>query len=411
MALTDEQLELFGGQLAALYQDFERAVIGDIARRLAKTGRLTETAELMAETLREQGWSPARIYTQVMRALSANEYWEKEIAANTLAIKQKVRQGIDALNAQAGKAAREIAKETGVLAFRTDLEAWKMDRLPIRDSAFERLVEAMRKDLTGELLNLTKTTAFRLNTGDIVPTGQIYARELNNALVKVSSGAYSYGKAIGEAVNELAKSGIRTVDYAKGAAWQLDTAVRNAVMTASAQLAGRITMHNVEQTGVEHVEVSSHLGARTGEGHANHAGWQGQVYRVQGSDAQYRNLEEATGYPTDPAGLCGYNCRHNIYPFWPGVSERIPAEPEPAPVEYNGRRYTYYQATQEQRRREREIRALKREANARKDAGLDDKQLRARIKAKTVEYDEFSGAVGIRAKNERLRVGNMVRFS
>ena len=165
-------------------------------------------------------------------------------------------------------------------------------------------------------------------------------------------------------------------------------------------------MQNVEQTGVEYVEVSAHWGAREGVGHANHVGWQGQVYRVQGSDGKYKNLEDATGYPSDPAGLCGYNCRHAFYPFWPGISEPTEWEPEPGPFELDGRTYTYYQATQAQRRMEREIRALKREESAYEAAGLKDKakETARKIRLKSAEYKDFGENVGIRAKTERLRV-------
>lgn len=166
-------------------------------------------------------------------------------------------------------------------------------------------------------------------------------------------------------------------------------------------------MHNVETTGTELVEVSSHWGAREGEGHANHAAWQGKIYSVHGATDKYPNLEEATGYPSDPLGLCGYNCRHTFYPYWEGISEPADFPAEPAPVEVNGREYTYYQATQEQRRREREIRAMKREANALEAAGEGGaaKELRSAIRGKALEYRQFSDEVGIRAKVERLGVG------
>ena len=55
MALTVEQLEILGAALADVYQQLERAAIADIARRLRKTERLTETAELMAEALQQKG--------------------------------------------------------------------------------------------------------------------------------------------------------------------------------------------------------------------------------------------------------------------------------------------------------------------------------------------------------------------
>jgi len=72
----------------------------------------------------------------------------------------------------------------------------------------------------------------------------------------------------------------------------------------------------------------------------------------------------------------------------------------------DGRTYTYYQATQAQRRREREIRALKREKAVYQEIGLKEiaKETARKIRIKTAEYKEFSADVGIRAKTERLRV-------
>lgn len=406
MALMVEQLEILGAALADVYQQLERAAIADIARRLRKTERLTETAELMAEALRQKGYSPIAIQRQVMRELNANPYFQQEIAANTLAYKQTLQKQIDAAKESARRVGREVVQEAGNLAFRNDLSMWAQGAKPVKGSAFERLIQATKKALTADLLNLTRTTGFQLPTGAMVSARNAYTRALNLALVKTTSGAYSYRQAIAEAVRELAASGLRTVDYASGVSRQLDTAARNAVMTASAQLAGQITVDNVEQTGVDYVEVSSHWGARTGEGHANHAAWQGKIYRIHGSDEKYGNLERETGYPSDPAGLCGYNCRHTFYPFWPGISEPTQWPKEPEPKEYGGRSYTYYQATQAQRRREREIRALKREADGMKAAGLTQqaRQLEGRIRAMTEEYEDFSAAMEIRPKNERLWV-------
>lgn len=406
MALTEEQLEVLGDRLVPLFQQLERAVLGDIARRLVKTGRLTETAEIMAETLRDKGFSPSEIRAQVMKMIGADKRIQDEIAANTLAMKQVVAGEIKAMRENVRIEAEGLWEDAGNMAFREDLAVWESGAKPVRGAAFDKLIDATAKRATDELLNLTKTTGFRTATGALIRAQQAYTREANLAFAKMATGAYSYGQAVEEAVRELAQSGLRTVDYESGVSRQLDTAVRNAVMTASSQLAGEITMQNVEQTGVECVEVSAHWGAREGAGHANHAAWQGKVYRVQGEDSEYGNLEKATGYPSDPAGLCGYNCRHTFYPFWPGISEPTEWAPEPGPFDVDGRTYTYYQATQAQRRREREIRALKREEAAFEAAGLKDqaKEAARKIRIKTVEYKDFSEAVGIRAKTERLRV-------
>ena len=404
--LTDEQKDAIGMALVPLYQQLERDVIADCARRLQKTGRLTETAEIMADALRAKGYSPTQIRREVMRAINADLSLQREIAQNTRAHKQAVREAVKRLNAEAEAQSEHLWEKAGGMAFRGDLSAWQGGAKPVKDSAFSDMIAAMRKAAAGELKNLTKSLGFRLMDGSLAGARSIYTAEMNRALVKLTSGAFSWRQCVRDACRELGRSGLRTVDYDSGAARSLDTAAFNALRTSSARLSAEITMHNVETTGTELVEVSSHWGAREGEGHANHAGWQGKIYSVHGATDKYPNLEEATGYPSDPRGLCGYNCRHTFYPYWEGISEPADFPAEPAPVEVNGRAYTYYQATQEQRRREREIRAMKREANALEAAGEGDaaKELRSAIRGKALEYRQFSDDVGIRAKVERLGV-------
>lgn len=406
MALHENQLEMLGERLVPLFQQFEAAVISDIARRLRKTGRLTETAELMAKGLRGKGFSPSTIRRQVMIAIKADAALQKEIAENTLAAKQALQEEINLLRSKMDPEIRVAVETAADFAFNNDLEVWKGDRLPIKGSAFERLVRAMRDRVGDELLNLTKTTAFRFQSGMYSYSQDTYVNSVNLAFAKVATGTYSYQQALEEAVRELAKSGLRAVNFESGKTMQLDSAVRGAILTASSQLAGQITMMNVDETGVELVEVSKHWGARTGRGHGNHAAWQGGIYRVNGSDEKHRNLEEATGYPSDPKGLHGYNCRHSFYPFWEGISKPNEWPEEPEPVTIDGKTYTYYQLTQMQRKMEREIRATQREVYAYREAGLMQKasQAKSRAKAMIEEYNQFSDSVGISPKPSRLRV-------
>ena len=79
-----------------------------------------------------------------------------------------------------------------------------------------------------------------------------------------------------------------------------------------------LQLARMEEMDCEFVEVTAHEGARP-----THAVWQGRVYHRGGAVVQdgerYEDFETATGYGTGP-GLCGWNCRHNFYPFYPGVS-------------------------------------------------------------------------------------------
>ena len=69
----------------------EREVIADIARRVKKTGRYTETAELMAKAMREQGYNTAKIQREVLKTLRADKSYKSTVAQNTKAYKQFIK--------------------------------------------------------------------------------------------------------------------------------------------------------------------------------------------------------------------------------------------------------------------------------------------------------------------------------
>lgn len=412
--LTDEQLELLGNKLVPLYQELEQDVIADIARRVKKTGRYTETAELMARALMEQGYSPARIQREVMKVLRADKEYQMAVAEHTKEYKQYVASEISRVVAEAKERGNDIVADAGNMAFNADLSMWEQAGKSLsQPSGFHQLVDAMAVQTNGELKNLTKSLGFK-NIG-FTALENVYQHQLDLGLIKLTSGAYSWQRAVDDCVRELAQSGLRTIDYKSGRSMQLDTAVRNCIRTASGQLAGKVTMLNMDSTGESLVEVSQHWGARSDGscGHGDHAYWQGKVYATDHgrhvAEARrlgysIRNLEDATGYPSDPLGLCGYNCRHTFYVFFEGVSEPNQWEPEPEPVMVNGREYDYYHATQRQRQMERQIRATKREIEAQKALGGDTKELQSRLRKQTADYKRFSEDVDIRPKNERLRV-------
>ena len=74
--------------------------------------------------------------------------------------------------------------------------------------------------------------------------------------------------------------------------------------------------------------------------------------------AKYPLLRDATGFPDDPLGLGGYNCRHSMYPYIPGVTQNHMTQFD---SEENRR---VYKASQEQRAMERRMRETKRRYHA-----------------------------------------------
>ena len=387
----------------SLFQDLEDEVIADIARRVKKTGRYTETAELMAKHMREQGYSPAKIQAEVMKYLRADKDFQMAVAENTKAYKEEVREIIKKTVAEAKKAGDELIAEAGDMAWNEDLSMWSENGVDLKKpNSMSQLKAAFAAQTANELKNLTRSTGFKNANSGTVGVANAYQRELDLALLKVATGTFSYDQAVQDCVHRLAESGLRSINYESGRAFQLDTAVRMCVRTGCSQLAGRIMEANLESTGQDLVITSQHMGSRP-----EHAPWQNKVFSYSGKSKKYPDFFKETGYGT-VTGLKGANCTHDFYPFWEGASV-IPEDiKEPEPVMIDGKEYTYYQATQKQRSMERDIRALKREINACEALGMDSKELRSKLKQKVAEYRKFSDSAILKPKMNRLRVNKEI---
>lgn len=168
-----------------------------------------------------------------------------------------------------------------------------------------------------------------------------------------------------------------------------------------------LQLARMEEMDCEFVEVTAHEGARP-----THAVWQGRVCHRGGAVVQdgerYEDFETATGYGTGP-GLCGWNCRHNFYPFYPGISvrnytdERL-AELDARNIPYGGGLYTRYEITQMQRALERRVRKYKRRYLAETAAGVDASQSAAKLKAARQQLSAFLAETGGRLDGARAEV-------
>lgn len=373
-----------------LYQNLEDEVIADVARRVKKTGRYTETAELMAKSMVEQGYSAEKIQAEVMKMLRADKQLQMEIAENTKAYKQEIQDIINQTIKEAQAAGIELVAEAGNMAWNNDLSMWQEHGVDLKKpNSMSQLILAFQKQTAGELKNLTKTMGFKNTVLGTTGVLNAYQREMDLALIKVATGTFSYDQAVDDCVHRLAQSGLRSIDYESGRTYQIDTAVRMSVRTGMSQLSGKIMEANLESTGQDLVITSQHMGSRP-----EHVPWQNKVFSYSGKSKKYPDFFKETGYGT-AGGLKGVNCTHDFYPFWEGASV-IPED-----IDYDEE---YYKNTQKQRKMERNIRATKREIEAQKTIGGDVTELRSKLRKQTSDYHNFSDSVGIRAKDNRLRV-------
>lgn len=402
MALSKEQIDILADNyIVSLFQGMESEVINDIARRINKAERYTETAEIQARNLRDLGYNTQQIQTEALKKLNNDPGYKKMIALNTKEYKAEVKQIIEETEIQARINGEDMIAQAGDMAWNDDLQMWAAHNIDLKKpSTLSQMKKAFVDQTNGSLRNITQTTAFMGtqwgNTGVI----NAYQKAMDMTVLKVTSGVFSYQQAVTDTIKALSQ-GLATVDYASGRKYHVDTAARMTVRTAASQLAGKITEENIKKTGVDLVYVDAHPGARP-----SHADWQGQVYSYSGNSKKYKDFYNTTDYGSI-TGLKGINCTHNFWPYWEG--DPIPAFKEPAPVTIGNKSYTYYEAAQKQRGMERNIRATKRQLNAMQ--ALNDPKMAQEIqnvenslKKQIQDYNKFSHKAGIDPQSNRLRV-------
>ena len=231
--------------------------------------------------------------------------------------------------------------------------------------------------------------------------------------MQMQSGAISYNQAIANVVRQLADSGIKVVDYESGHRDFIDVAARRAVMTGVNQICAKYTEQAAEYLDTPYFEVSAHAGARDILGKSpwsSHKAWQGLVYSTRSNDI-YPSIYDVCGLGAVD-GLEGANCRHRRNVWVEGVSERTYTNEQLEHIDdglgctFEGKTYTAYEATQEQRKVERTIRKLKREKAAYKAAGLreEEQAVNIRLRRLNAKYKAFSAAAGLPEQRERMKV-------
>lgn len=263
------------------------------------------------------------------------------------------------------------------------------------------------------LRNITRSMGFLVDAGrTMLPPARAYQWALDNAVMQVQSGAINYNQAIKTAVKKLADSGLKVVDYESGHRDQIDVAARRAVMTGVNQICSKYTEQSARYLETPYFEVSAHAGARDKPGASpwsSHKDWQGKVYSIRAGDI-YPSVYEVCGLGAVD-GLEGANCRHRRNVWVEGVSERTYTDNQLEHIDdglgctFEGKNYTAYEATQEQRKVERTIRKLKREKSAYKAAGLheDETAVNIRLRRLNAKYKAFSAAAGLPEQWERMK--------
>ena len=325
--MTPNELEKLPKPLERTMTALELSIMNEIVQRIKETAQITPVIDWLLVRLTAIGESKTRIKRLIGEAIK-----EADLQ-------------IDDIYEQASRSDyvrnKAIYEEAGKDYQRYEDNQW-----------LQQAVDAARrqtKDTLRPMENITQTTGFNVPMGGgkkvFTPLSEYLERSLDKAMMGITTGAKTYSQAIGEVIDEMTNSGVRTVDYASNKSDRIEVAARRAVMTGVAQMTKQVSNKNAEELGTNHWEVDWHMGARnTGTGYLNHQSWQGKVY----SSEEMRTICGEG----EMLGFAGINCYHIKFPFLPGISKRKYTDEwlaeqnrkENVKKSYRGREYDTYAA-------------------------------------------------------------------
>lgn len=363
-------------KLVEIYDNLQITIISDIINKIESTGNITSFTKAQIKSLEEIG-SKEVLYKALDNASGITKNTNKELK----------------------RIYEEYAHE--------DLKHYKQE-FKYRGKAFKlnsnqlRILNQGLKSTRGTLKNLVKSIAFQSES--------LYIEAVDKAYMQVISGGIDYNQAIYNTYKELAEQGIKLKDSA-GRNVQLDVAVRRNVLGGIQDTTNKINKEIFEELGCDGYEVSAHSGARP-----SHAVAQGKQYALTRKDSEKYGVgywyDEVDGEPI--AELWDdYNCRHSYFGIILGVSEPNYTNKELQDYQnenvlYKGKKMPLYEAEQQQRYYERNIRNKKRAIESIKidtDVGNSIKnKLKEELKEYRRKYREFNKATGLKADYTRTRI-------
>lgn len=324
--LTEQDFIGIEKQAVQIYQNLELQIIEEIATRIANFGYANTVVINNLKIAEEMGF----LYQDIIRLIA--EY-------NNTTVEEVNR----------------IFYEAGEKSLKFDDQIYKengLNPVPLKQSeSIKQTMNATIIRTAGNLQNLCMTTASTAQS-------QFY-NAINMAYMETSTGVKSYTQAIVDEIKKLSKQGA-VIEYPSGAKRSLESAIRTNVVTAVNQNCGKLQELRADEVGCDLMELSAYSGARP-----EHAKWQGKIVSRSGKRG-YLSLRDI-GYG-EVTGFKGVNCHHDWYPYFEGSTRTYTNKQlkdwQNEKVTYNGQQISVYDATQIQRKIERQIRQDKKDLRA-----------------------------------------------
>lgn len=375
--LTEQDFIKIEKQAIGIYQNLELQIIEEIATRIANFGYANTVVINDMKIAQEMGF----LYQDIVKLVA--EY-------NNTTFEEVNKIFYDA-GEKSLKFDDKIYKEAG------------LNPVPLKQSeSIKQIMNATIIKTSNNLQNLCMTTANTAQTQ--------FKNAIDMAYLEVSTGAKSYTQSFIDALKKIAQQG-EVIEYPSGAKRNIESAVRMNIITGVNQTCGKLQETRANELGWDLMELTAHSGARP-----SHAEWQGKIVSLSGQKGYLSKDDIGYGEAT---GFKGVNCIHDWYPYYKG-STRAYLQKElnkwkNEKVIYNGKKYTKYDATQEQRKIERAIRQDKKELVAQqklltvknKDINIEEvqteiKNIQVRQKEHNDILNDFLDQTGFRRDYSRL---------
>lgn len=378
--MTQGQLEKIPLPFEKVMSDLEFRIMAEIVRAISINDFSTSTADIQIRCLIRLGKSEKEIRKYIKKALNASDEKMEKIFSDT------------------------VYKE--YYGYKRAYDASGMTQIPFeKNLELQKLISAVKAQTKDTFKNMTNSMGFVIRNTATGRTKnktltEFYRDTLTEAVMDIASGAVSYDKALSRAINVMTNSGLRWIDYGSGVHSRIDVAARRAVMTGFRQIQGKINEQAARELGTNSYEVTYHIGARP-----SHQVWQGKVYT-------YEELMSVCGLGT-VTGLHGANCYHDYNAFIPGVSVRTytdsqlekMTEEENRLREYGGKKYTTYDALQEQRKMERAMRKTRQDIKLLQEGKAGDDMVmlkKAKYQGQMQKYKSFSDKMKLPEQMQRV---------
>lgn len=310
-------------QATALYESLELEIIEEIATRIAKVGYANTVVLNDIQIAQEMGALYQDIITLV--AKYNNSSYEEVV---------------------------KIFEEAGAKTLKFDDKIYTeagLNPLPIKQSpGMTQMLNATIEKTAGNLQNLVMTTATNSQAA--------FYNAINMTYMEVSTGTKSYSQAIIDSISKIASVG-GVITYPSGRNMSIESATRMNIITGVNQTCGKLQELRANELGWDLMELTAHSGARP-----SHASWQGKIVSLSGQKGYLSKKDIGYGTAT---GFKGVNCRHDWYPYYKGSSRTYSEEQlrkwQNEKVTYNRQKISKYDATQIQRKMERQIRQDKKD--------------------------------------------------